>query len=107
MQSSYFIVLLEMYTNFLIVSGYNESCNKDHLNKFQNISQLKKILKCQENKFMELHYQYADYWVLENYIKAAHGKLKCHESITMTINGDSSFLKYIPTLISRYILFCE
>ncbi|KAL5277290.1 hypothetical protein ACFFRR_002488 [Megaselia abdita] len=63
---------------------------------------MKPILKCYENSFETERVQEGEYWVLKNYIKAGHGKLKCHESITMTTNGDFTFLQHIPTLVERW-----
>lgn len=40
--------------------------------------------------------QHGDFWILKNYIKAAHN-LKCHEAITLTTHSDVSFL--VPNLV--------
>lgn len=40
--------------------------------------------------------QHGDFWILKNYIKAAHN-LKCHEAITLTTHSDVSFL--YPNLV--------
>lgn len=40
--------------------------------------------------------QHGDFWILKNYIKAAHN-LKCHEAITLTTHCDVSFL--VPNLV--------
>lgn len=63
--------------------------------------QMKGILKCFENNFEKEKAMEAEYWILKNYIRAGHGKLKCHETITLTTNGDFTFLRHIPTLVER------
>lgn len=63
------------------------------------------ILNCYENTFVTERSQVGEYWIIKNYIKAGQGKLKCHESITMTTNGDFTYLQHIPTLVERYFLF--
>lgn len=62
---------------------------------------LKTILKCHEKPFESKTVQRGKYWVLTNYVRAGHGKIGCHESITLTTHGYSSFFKHIPILIER------
>lgn len=66
---------------------------------------MKSIIKCYENSFESETVKRGKYWVLKNYVKAGHGKLKCHESITLTTHGDFKYFQYIPTLVQRYDYF--
>lgn len=47
-------------------------------------------------------YQRGEFWVLENYVRADHGELRCTESLTYVSHGDYSFLDNLVPVLERW-----
>ena len=62
---------------------------------------LRSILKCYDKPYEPETLQRGDFWVLKNYVRAEHGDLKCHESITYTTHADYTFLDNLIPLLER------
>lgn len=62
------------------------------------------LLKCHNKDYMPYTQQRGDFWVLKNYIRAEHGELKCHETITYTTHADYTFLDNLVPLLERWVL---
>ena len=82
-----------------IVTINNNSLNNISENDFE--TRLKSLLNCNVRDYKPDIGQRGDFWVLKNYIKAEHGELKCHETITYTTHADYSFLDNLPPLMER------
>lgn len=63
---------------------------------------IKSILKCHDRDYNPETVQRGDFWVLKNYIRADHGELKCHETITYTTHADYTFLDNVIPLLERW-----
>ncbi|XP_065357198.1 beta-1,4-glucuronyltransferase 1 [Calliphora vicina] len=63
---------------------------------------LRSILKCYDKPYEPETLQRGDFWVLKNYVRAEHGELKCHESITYTTHADYTFLDNLIPLLERW-----
>ncbi|XP_059221203.1 beta-1,4-glucuronyltransferase 1 [Stomoxys calcitrans] len=63
---------------------------------------LRSLLKCYDKPFEAETLQRGDFWVLKNYVRAEHGELKCHESITYTTHADYTFLDNLIPLLERW-----
>ncbi|KNC28359.1 hypothetical protein FF38_09204, partial [Lucilia cuprina] len=63
---------------------------------------LRSLLKCYDKSYEPETLQRGDFWVLKNYVRAEHGELKCHESITYTTHADYSFLDNLIPLLERW-----
>lgn len=63
---------------------------------------LRSLLNCYDRAFKPAILQRGDFWVLENYVRADHGELKCHETITYTTHSDYTFLDNLLPLLIRY-----
>lgn len=59
------------------------------------------LLNCFEHDYNQQTLQRGDFWVLQNYVRAEHGQLKCHESITYTTHADYTFLDNLVPLLER------
>lgn len=59
------------------------------------------ILKCHDREYEPYISQRGDFWVLKNFVRAEHGELKCHETVTYTTHADYSFLDNLPPLLER------
>lgn len=59
------------------------------------------LLNCFEHDYNQQTLQRGDFWVLQNYVRADHGELKCHESITYTTHADYTFLDNLVPLLER------
>lgn len=46
-------------------------------------------------------YQRGIYWVLENYVRANHGELRCTETLTFVTQGDYTFIDNIIPVLER------
>lgn len=64
-------------------------------------SSFRLLLKCHNKEYMPYTEQRGDFWVLKNYIRAEHGELKCHETITYTTHADYTFLDNLVPLLER------
>lgn len=62
---------------------------------------LRSILKCYDKPYEAETLQRGDFWVLKNYVRAEHGELKCHKSITYTTHADYTFLDNLIPLLER------
>lgn len=62
---------------------------------------LRGLLNCYDRPYKSAILQRGDFWVLENYIRADHGELKCHETITYTTHSDYTFLDNLLPLLIR------
>ncbi|XP_030381132.1 beta-1,4-glucuronyltransferase 1-like isoform X1 [Scaptodrosophila lebanonensis] len=60
------------------------------------------LLNCYDHEYEQQTLQRGDFWVLENYVQADHGKLKCHETITYTTHADYTFLDNLVPLLERW-----
>lgn len=59
------------------------------------------LLNCFEHDYNQQTLQRGDFWVLQNYVRAEHGELRCHESITYTTHADYTFLDNLVPLLER------
>lgn len=62
---------------------------------------LRALMKCNDKEYVPETMQRGDFWVLKNYVRADHGELKCHESITYTTHADFTFLDNLIPLLER------
>lgn len=62
---------------------------------------LRALMKCNDKEYVPETLQRGDFWVLKNYVRADHGELKCHESITYTTHADFTFLDNLIPLLER------
>lgn len=62
---------------------------------------LRSLMKCNDKEYVAETLQRGDFWVLKNYVRANHGELKCHESITYTTHADFTFLDNLIPLLER------
>lgn len=63
---------------------------------------LRSLLKCHDHDYKPVTLQRGDFWVLQNYVRAEHGELKCHETITYTTHADYTFLDNLIPLLDRW-----
>lgn len=64
---------------------------------------LRLLMKCNDKEYVPETLQRGDFWVLKNYVRAEHGELKCHESITYTTHADFTFLDNLIPLLERWV----
>ncbi|XP_037959354.1 beta-1,4-glucuronyltransferase 1-like [Teleopsis dalmanni] len=65
-------------------------------------NRLRSLLNCYDRPYKPEILQRGDFWVLQNYVRADHGELKCHESITYTTHADYTFLDSLIPLLERW-----
>lgn len=65
------------------------------------LTRLRKLLACTDRPFQPQTVQRGDYWVLKNYVRAEHGAVPCHESITYTTHAGYEFLDNVLPLVER------
>lgn len=63
---------------------------------------LRSVLNCHDRDYEPYIGQRGDFWVLKNYVRAEHGELRCHESITYTTHADYTFLDNLIPLLERW-----
>ncbi|KXJ84421.1 hypothetical protein RP20_CCG011518 [Aedes albopictus] len=62
---------------------------------------LRSLLNCHDRDYEPYIGQRGDFWVMKNYIRAEHGELRCHETITYTTHADYTFLDNLIPLLER------
>lgn len=62
---------------------------------------LRSLLACNEKDFLPETVQRGDFWVLKNYVRADHGTVLCHETITYTTHAGFEFLDNVLPLVER------
>uniref|UniRef100_A0A182NEN0 Beta-1,4-glucuronyltransferase 1 n=1 Tax=Anopheles dirus TaxID=7168 RepID=A0A182NEN0_9DIPT len=65
-------------------------------------AKLRSLLNCHDRDYEPYIGQRGDFWVLKNYIRAEHGDLRCHETITYTTHADYTFLDNLVPLLERW-----
>uniref|UniRef100_A0A182SIB8 Uncharacterized protein n=1 Tax=Anopheles maculatus TaxID=74869 RepID=A0A182SIB8_9DIPT len=65
-------------------------------------AKLRSLLNCHERDYEPYIGQRGDFWVLRNYVRAEHGDLRCHETITYTTHADYTFLDNLVPLLERW-----
>lgn len=78
------------------VEAYDENVLTD-----ATLRQLWVLLACSDKDFRPETMQRGEFWVLKNYVRANHGSLACHETITYTTHGGFEFLDNLLPLIER------
>ncbi|XP_021198369.2 beta-1,4-glucuronyltransferase 1 [Helicoverpa armigera] len=64
---------------------------------------LRQLLGCNDKDFLPETLQRGEFWVLKNYVRANHGAIACHESITYTTHGGFEFLDNLLPLVERWM----
>ncbi|KAL4706828.1 hypothetical protein ACJJTC_010062 [Scirpophaga incertulas] len=67
------------------------------------LNRLRLLLACNERDFNPQYVQRAEFWVLKNYVRAEHGPLLCHETITYTTHAGYEFLDNVQPLVERWM----
>lgn len=62
---------------------------------------LRTLLACNDKDFRPETMQRGEFWVLKNYVRANHGDIACHETITYTTHGGFEFLDNLLPLLER------
>ncbi|XP_053600989.1 beta-1,4-glucuronyltransferase 1-like [Plodia interpunctella] len=87
----------------------NESLDENAYTLDENVisettySRLRSLLACKDRYFLPEQLQRGEYWVLKNYIRAEHGELECHETITYTTHAGYEFLDNVLPLVERWL----
>lgn len=68
-----------------------------------NLSRLRTLLKCHYKDFFTQYYLTGSYWVIKNYVRAKHGRVRCYETVTITTHCTFDFLDNLKPLILRYL----
>lgn len=63
---------------------------------------VRSLINCFDHDYHQQTLQRGDFWVLQNYVRAEHGEIKCHESITYTTHADYTFLDNLIPLLERW-----
>ncbi|CAB3237014.1 unnamed protein product [Arctia plantaginis] len=64
---------------------------------------LRSLLVCNERDFLPQTIQRGEFWVLKNYVRADHGTVLCHETITYTTHAGFEFLDNVLPLVERWM----
>lgn len=62
---------------------------------------LRTLLGCNDKDYNSETLQRGEFWVLKNYVRANHGAIGCHETITYTTHGGFEFLDNLIPLLER------
>ncbi|CAH2100122.1 unnamed protein product [Euphydryas editha] len=81
-------------------SSVLEIDDEDALNP-ATLSYLRTLLACNDKDMLPQTLQRGEYWVLKNFVRADHGFIQCHESITYTTHAGFEFLDNVQPLVER------
>lgn len=62
---------------------------------------LRSMLACNEKGYSPKTIQRGEFWVLKNYVRADHGPILCHETITYTTHSGFEFLDNVQPVVER------
>lgn len=65
------------------------------------LARVRTLVQCTEKEFEPEVVQRGEYWMLKNYVRAEHGALSCHETITYTTHAGFEFLDNVQPLVER------
>lgn len=65
------------------------------------LTRLRSLLACTDREFFSQTIQRGEFWVLKNYVRADHGIIMCHETITYTTHAGFEFLDNVLPLVER------
>lgn len=65
------------------------------------LERVRTLVQCTEKEFEPEVVQRGEYWMLKNYVRAEHGPLSCHETITYTTHAGFEFLDNVQPLVER------
>lgn len=65
---------------------------------------LRITLECKDRSFEPVTRQRGEFWVLHNFVRADHGPLGCHETVTYTTHGDFTFMDNLVPLLEKYVV---
>ncbi|XP_045504649.1 beta-1,4-glucuronyltransferase 1 [Colias croceus] len=64
---------------------------------------LRTLLGCNDRDMLPRTEQRGEFWVLKNFIRADHGTILCHESVTYTTHAGYEFLDNVQPLVERWM----
>lgn len=67
------------------------------------LARLRTLLSCNDKDFLPEYLQRGEFWVLKNYVRADHGTILCHETITYTTHAGFEFLDNVLPLVERWM----
>ncbi|CAH4017042.1 beta-1,4-glucuronyltransferase 1 [Pieris brassicae] len=67
------------------------------------LAYLRTLLGCNDRDMLPQTEQRGEFWVLKNFIRADHGLLACHETITYTTHAGYEFLDNVHPLVERWM----
>ncbi|XP_052747387.1 beta-1,4-glucuronyltransferase 1 [Bicyclus anynana] len=76
--------------------------DEDALNPM-TLAYLRTLLQCNDKDMPAQTLQRGEYWVLKNFVRADHGFIQCHESITYTTHAGFEFLDNVQPLVERWM----
>ncbi|XP_026484405.2 beta-1,4-glucuronyltransferase 1 [Vanessa tameamea] len=76
--------------------------DEDALNP-ATLTYLRTLLGCNDKDMLPQTIQRGEYWVLKNFVRADHGFIQCHESITYTTHAGFEFLDNVQPLVERWM----
>lgn len=80
-------------------SDQSDARNADSLGATER--RIAKRIDCRDRDYRSEILQRGSYWVLNNFMRAEHGRLRCFESVTYTTHADYTFLENLQPLLER------
>lgn len=61
--------------------------------------------ECRDRGYATETLQRGEYWVLVNFVRAEHGRLRCFETVTYTTHADYTFLSNLQPLLEKLVYY--
>lgn len=65
------------------------------------LARLRSLLACNEKDFVPKTNQRGEFWVLQNFVRADHGSVLCHETVTYTTHAGYEYFDNVVPLVER------
>lgn len=108
------VLVLVLIVTVLHIRSKNEDFVDDSVTSYSEVDffknefeydfhaiKLEKLLNCKNKDFKPRIFQRGNFTILENYIRADHGEINCHETITYTTHVDYTFMDNVVPLLLR------
>lgn len=104
-------ILVICYLSYLSIISRESNYNLEYVKEkqFGQILEksLKDIINCTNKKFDQELYQSGSFWIMKNFVRAEHGAIDCHESITYTTQSDVKYIQHLIPIVKRFVFYLD
>lgn len=92
-------ILFSIQVNQTSVKPMHDRISSDEPEYLQKV---KMMTQCYDKSNDFKIVNHGDFWIFKNFVRATDGPIKCHQSVTLTVQGDFTFLDNLEILVERW-----